>query len=248
MAYPQQYSIAVRDLNRMGYADCLRIQRRVHEQVLEGSLPSTLLLVEHDPVITISRRKGVERHLLADHLKLEQLGIDVQPTDRGGDITYHGPGQLVAYPIVRLSSLGLNIGRYMRLLEHAVINCVRIFGIESFRQPKLTGAWAEDSSGAPRKLCAMGVRVRCNVTMHGLALNVCPNLDHFDTIIPCGLVGSGVTSMKQLLAGCCPTVARVKRQLTSCLTRCLEDAATTFRNPRIASPIEPTPLGHVSGL
>jgi len=223
-------SLAVRDLGRMPYANALALQRQVHQQVLDGQSPQTLLLVEHDPVITVSRRPSVKQHLLVDEPRLAELGIDVQPTDRGGDVTYHGPGQLVAYPIIRLAPLGLNVGRYMRWLERVVIDTVGPWGIDACLDDCATGVWVErggsvqgtsidpaacGSAAESRlaKLCAMGVRVRRNVTLHGLALNVTTHLEHFRTIVPCGLVGREVTSMQRLLGPRTPTMAQVKDRL-----------------------------------
>ena len=229
--------LVVRDLGRMSYANALALQRQVHEQVLDDQSPQTLLLVEHDPVITVSRRPSVKQHLLADEQRLAELGIDVQPTDRGGDITYHGPGQLVAYPIVRLAPLGLNVGRYMRWLERVVIDTVATWGIDACLDDCATGVWVGsggDGAGCdtaagsrPAKLCAMGVRVRRNVTLHGLALNVTTHLEHFRTIVPCGLVGREVTSMQRLLGAKTPTMAQVKDRLVVSMRHHLEALANS---------------------
>ena len=223
--------LVVRDLGLMSYADALALQRQVHQQVLEGKLHQTLLLVEHDPVITVSGRPCVKQHLLADEKRLTELGIDVQPTDRGGDITYHGPGQLVAYPIIRLAPLGFNVGRYMRWLEKVVIETVATWGIDAGLDRCATGVWVGRGDGAacnsvadsqPAKLCAMGVRVRRNVTLHGLALNVTTHLEHFRTIVPCGLVGREVTSMQRLLGDRTPAMTQVKDRLAVSMRRHLE--------------------------
>ena len=237
--------LAVRDLGRMAYGPALAEQRRVNQAVIEGQAPPTVLLVEHAPVITLSQRKHVRAHLTASDDTLRRLGIEVCETDRGGDITYHGPGQLVAYPIVQLRPLGLNLTRYMRLLEQVVIETLDPFGIDGHTEPDATGVWVTDrtkrgsgdapsghaptgppsnaqvapaDSPASAKICAMGVRVRKNTTMHGLALNVNPDLSHFDTIVPCGLTGRAVTSMAQQL-GETPTMETVKRELVASLDR-----------------------------
>ncbi len=212
-------TLAVRNLGRMAYAPALDIQRQAHQQVLDGADPA-LLLVEHDPVITVSRRRDAERHVLLSRDALAARGIDVQSTDRGGDVTYHGPGQLVAYPILRLADYGLNVGRYMRLLEQVVIDTVAAFGIEAHRDRCAVGVWLNDA-----KLCAMGVRVKRNVTMHGLALNVDPDLSHFQTIVPCGLVQRKVTSMRQVLAPSCPDMIAVKQALADTMRRHLDKLA-----------------------
>ena len=211
--------LVVRDLGRLNYQRALAIQRQTHDSVLQDRSPPTLLLVEHDPVITISRRKNARRHLLAAPQRLAELGIDVQETDRGGDITYHGPGQLVAYPIVRLTPLGLNVGRYMRLLEQIVIDTAALFGIAGRRMDGCTGVWVDMDAAVDNakpqaaKLAAMGVRVKRNVTMHGLALNVDPDLSHYDCIVPCGIADKTVTSMRWLLGDDCPTFNAVKAEL-----------------------------------
>ncbi len=208
--------LIVNDLGRVGYANAVAWQHRVHRQVRNATAPQTLLLAEHDPVITVSRRHSATEHVLADAEQLANLGIDVQPTDRGGDVTYHGPGQLVAYPILRLAALRLNISQYMRLLEQVVIDCVAVFGICGYRRKGFTGVWV-DRVWPPgqAKVCAMGVRVRHQVTMHGLALNITTQLEHFQTIMPCGLAAGSVTSLQELLGHRTPTMADVKSQLTA---------------------------------
>jgi lipoyl(octanoyl) transferase len=196
----------------MAYAPAMAYQRRVHQAVLEGRAGPTLLLLEHEPVITLSKRKGAAEHLLADAARLAQLGIELQPTDRGGDITYHGPGQLVAYPILRLAPLRLHVGGYMRMLESIVIKTLAAWGVMGCRVEGWTGVWVGDPPN--EKICAMGVRVRKNVAMHGLALNVAPELAHFTTIVPCGLAQAGVTSLARLLGEAAPSMNQVKAELT----------------------------------
>ncbi len=208
-----QWRLPVVDLGRLGYAAALIKQRAVNQAVIEGREPPTVLLVEHDPVITLSQRRGIDAHLLADEQRLAELGITVEQTDRGGDITYHGPGQLVVYPILRLGPLGLNLGRYMRMLEQVVIATIRRYGIRGRREAGATGVWVQRDDGQLAKLCAMGVRIRRNVTMHGLALNVTTDLSHFQTIVPCGLAGRGVTSLRELLGPALPGMELVKADL-----------------------------------
>jgi len=207
------------DLGRLPYAEALAVQRQYHQRVLAGAAPMTLLLLEHDPVITVSRRRSAPGHLRASSRQLAQLGIDVQPTDRGGDITYHGPGQLVAWPILKLSRLGMNVGRYVRWLEQVVIDTVAAFGVEAHRDPQHRGVWI--AATPPAKLCAVGVRVRRNVTMHGLALNVSTNLAHFRTIVPCGLADRAVTSLEQLLGPAAPAMPQVRDRLVETMREAL---------------------------
>jgi len=214
----------LRDLGRLAYGPALSLQREVHAATVAArgtDGPLTVLLVEHDPpVITLSRRAGASDHLLADRATLERRGIELAETDRGGDITYHGPGQLVAYPIVDLERLRIGIHEYLRRLEAAVIATLDAFGVAGRRDPDATGVWvggsaAGETDGHPggRKICAMGVRVSRWVTMHGLALNVDPDLSHFGLIVPCGLAGRPVTSLAAERGGDAPPIDEVKRIL-----------------------------------
>jgi lipoyl(octanoyl) transferase len=204
------------DLGRMAYAPAMEVQRRAHRRVLAGAAAPTLILVEHEPVITLSKRRCAATNLRAPQEVLARLGIEVHQTDRGGDITYHGPGQVVLYPIVELASYRLNIGRYMRWLEQIVIDAVAAFGVQTFREPKLAGVWAHDPQHGPAtaaKLCAVGVRVERGVTLHGAALNVNTCLEHFQTIVPCGLADRPVTSLERLLGASAPAFEAVKRRV-----------------------------------
>ncbi len=220
--------LTVRDLGRMPYAEAFDLQKGLQQEVIEARRRDQslayLVLVEHvPPVITISRRKTARDHLLATDEQLAAAGVQLTQTDRGGDITYHGPGQLVVYPILDLNTLRLRIHSYMRFLEQIVIDTLAEFGIEGRRDECATGVWVPQraESQAPslkpqaQKICAMGVRISRWVSMHGLALNVTTNLDHFNLIVPCGLVGRTVTSMQRELAGACPTMDQVKHSLIS---------------------------------
>ncbi len=220
----------VEDVGRMSYVDAAALQREVHGRVVDGTGPQTLLLVEHDPVVTVSRRRDAARHVLVGAERLAELGVDIQDTDRGGDVTYHGPGQLVAYPILRLGGLGLNVGRYMRLLEAVVIDAVGVLGVKAWRRDGLTGVWAgacgvDGGAGDGAKLCALGVRVRRGVAMHGLALNVCPEMAHFELIVPCGLAGCGVTSLAKILGDRVPAMEQVKEALVGSMRSQLHASA-----------------------
>lgn len=238
----------------MDYAGAFAIQKRLQQDVIawrdrpEGDPSSALgylLLVEHDPpVITISRRKAARQHLIATPEMLQTAGVEVAETDRGGDITYHGPGQLVVYPILDLNRLGLRLHGYMRFLEEVVIGTLAQFGISSHHDPSATGVWitpravaspeiregsASVGPTAPAaKICAMGVRVSRWVTMHGLALNVTTNLDHFNLIVPCGLAGRTVTSMKRELGEACPTMHEVKSAIASRFAKVAEDRLAPY--------------------
>lgn len=183
----------VRDLGLMPYGEAWALQKSLVEEVLaEG--PETLLLVEHPPVLTLGAAFHVES-LLLDEAAYRARGIEVVRTDRGGDVTYHGPGQLVAYPLFDLSGRGRDLHRYLRGLEEAVIGTLGAFGLAGERNPVNTGVWVGN-----RKVCAMGIKVRRWVAMHGLALNCDVDLAPYATIVPCGIQGDyGVTSLAQEL-------------------------------------------------
>ena len=209
----------VRDLGRVGYAEALVIQKRLQAEVIAtrggGAEAGYVLLLEHDPpVITVTRRPGAAAHVLADERMLARHGVERHETDRGGDVTYHGPGQLVVYPIVDLERLGIRIHEWIRLLEQAIIDTLGDFGVAADRDPGATGVWvgrgsdAVDGQGG-RKIAAIGVRVSRWVTMHGLALNVDPDLGHFDLIVPCGLAGRPVTSIACERDGDAPSIRQV---------------------------------------
>ena len=216
----------------MEYAAALELQRELQLRVIEsretGAHAMTVLLVEHDPpVITISRRPGAARHLVANDTQLRTAGVTVAPTDRGGDITCHGPGQLVAYPILDLNVLNLRLNGYLRFLEQVIIDTLAPFGIDGHRDPAATGVWVHSphaSTPKPQasKIAAIGVRVTRWVTMHGLALNVTTNLDHFDLIVPCGLTGRSVTSMQQVLGNRCPGMDAVKQAFSNAFGNAIE--------------------------
>jgi lipoyl(octanoyl) transferase len=213
----------VADLGTMAYRDAWREQERVHGEVVAGG-EERILLVEHPPVITYGRRAGVERNLLASDEQLSMLGVEVVQSDRGGDVTFHGPGQLVAYPIVRLNDHRLSVGGYVRALERAVIAALGDLGIRAGRDECAVGVWVGDGTRAGAgmaKVCAIGVRIRRGVTLHGLALNVTTDLNYFDLIVPCGLQRRPVTSVARLCGDAAPGMDAVKqvvaRRLISCL-------------------------------
>jgi lipoyl(octanoyl) transferase len=235
--------LTVRDLGRMPYAEAFALQKRLQQEVIEGrargaSLGHLVLVEHHPPVITISRRKTARRHLVATDEQLTDAGVEIAQTDRGGDITYHGPGQLVVYPILDLNALRLRIHGYMRFLEQIVIDTLAEFGIQGQRDKCATGVWVGGESieeshgllsvgvGKPQKICAMGVRVSRWVSMHGLALNVTTNLDHFDLIVPCGLAGRTVTSMQRELGDACPTMDDVKRAILAQFRKAINGPTT----------------------
>lgn len=213
--------ILTRDLRAMPYGPALDLQRELNQQVIDGKVPPTLLLVEHPPVITLTRRPSVRDNLTASAELLAEQGVETHETDRGGDITYHGPGQLVAYPILKLGDYGLNLSSYMRLLERAVIDTIATWNIVGHNECGATGVWVKRNGMPDAKVCAMGVRIRKNTTMHGLALNVSPDMSHFDLIVPCGLAGRPVISMQQLLGDDCPSMDEVKVTFERVFLECL---------------------------
>lgn len=181
-------------LGAIDYLSAWRIQQDATYLRRRGEIADTLLLLEHvPPVITLGRAARRE-HLLVSEDCLAQMGIQLVDTDRGGDITYHGPGQLVGYPIIDLRQHGRDVHRYLRKLEEALIVALQSFDLHTHRQEGLTGVWLGDG-----KIAAIGVKVSHWITMHGFALNVCPNLDHFDLIVPCGITDKGVTSLQREL-------------------------------------------------
>jgi len=227
----------VRDLGRIAYDAAYAEQVRTHERVLSqrDALDSSLgeiLLVEHDPVITVTRKAREAGNVLATPQLLEHFGVTLHDTDRGGDVTYHGPGQLVVYPIVDLNRLNLGLHAYMRCLEGAVIATLAHFGVVGVRDETATGVWVPGASGGPAdgaKIAAMGVRLRKWVSLHGLSLNVAPDMGHFNLIVPCGLVGRPVTSLKLLLGDAAPNLDAVKPVLVDALVRELVASAREAR-------------------
>ncbi len=251
------------DLGHRPYADAYALQLAHHEEVLAARDagtpdPGRILLVEHDPpVITISRRAGARDHLTATPDQLAHAGVEVAQTDRGGDITYHGPGQLVVYPILDLNYYHLGLHAYMRLMEQAIIDTLATWHILGERDPSATGVWvrtngsthqgthaqSEESAAASSalpsipqsldpsipssKIAALGVRVRRWVSMHGLALNITTNLDHFNLIVPCGLAGRCVTSLHHELGDASPSMGEAKSFLCRSLIARLDQARAT---------------------
>lgn len=169
------------------------------EKEISEKIKHYLLLCRHPHVYTLGK-SGVIEHLLINNQKLKDLGISFYKTNRGGDITYHGPGQLVAYPILDLEQFFADLGRYMRSLEEVIILLLKEYGIEAGRLPGSTGVWLDpDIKNKARKICAMGVRSSRWITIHGLALNMNTDLKYFDYIVPCGIADKGVTSIKKEL-------------------------------------------------
>ncbi len=196
----------VEDLKLIGYREAWERQERAHEKVVAGG-EERLLLVEHSPVITFGRRaEAAAKNLVASAEMLAEMGVEVVESDRGGDITFHGPGQLVVYPIVRLNEHGLSVGGYVRKLEEVMIAALVELGVKAVKDKEAIGVWVEGA-----KICALGVRIKRGVSLHGVALNVSTDLRYFDLIVPCGLAGKGVTSLQALLGEKTPGMEKVKR-------------------------------------
>jgi lipoyl(octanoyl) transferase len=222
--HEQTRKLDVQWLGRRRYAEVWELQKRLIEQRIENEIGDTLLLVEHEPVYTWGKRTDPE-HLGAGPEALRALGADTFEVERGGEVTYHGPGQLVGYPICHLANLrsGRDLHKYMRGLEEVVIRVLASYGIAGERIDGWTGVWVEEAAGGGRqapvkavlpnpsaKIAALGVRVRKWCTMHGFALNVTNEpLRWFEHIVPCGIEGRGVTSLEKLL-GRAPDLSEVR--------------------------------------
>ena len=175
-------------LGRQPYQPIWELQKQLHGKRVDGDIPDVVLFVEHNHVYTFG--KNADTNNLLD---TKPRNAEVVQIDRGGEVTYHGPGQLVCYPIIDLHDYKMSVSWYMRLLENVVIDCLKSYGIESGQKEGLTGVWVDDG-----KICAMGVRLSKWVTMHGFALNLNPDMTYFDGMIPCGIFEYGVTSLHEL--------------------------------------------------
>ncbi len=218
--------VEYRDLSTMEYASCWQLQRTLFDALLEqkrsGSTTDkagTLLLVEHPPVYTLGK-SGKSENLLIPQTALEALGATFFHIDRGGDITFHGPGQLVGYPILDLERIGISLRNYIDALEEAAIRTVAHYGITAGRIAGASGVWLTEKNRPPRKICAIGVRASRFVTMHGFGLNVTTDLEWFRRINPCGFSDRGVTSIAEE-TGLRPSMEEVKGLITNFLSEIL---------------------------
>ena len=202
-------SLEIRRLGVTSYIDALELQKRLVEQRRAGEIDDVLLLVEHPPVLTLGvRGDGGRSHILVSEAELSARHIDVFETGRGGDITYHGPGQIVGYPIIDLNPDRRDVHKYVRDIEEVLIRVAADFGITAGRIPGLTGVWVGDE-----KLAAIGVRIQRWVTSHGFALNHTTDLSHFNLIVPCGIADRGVTSLERL--GCAASRFEVEDRIAA---------------------------------
>lgn len=193
----------------MSYKNCWTYQEELFQGIIDQKRANRntnnfqetknyLLFVEHPHVFTLGKSGNMD-NLLLDKARLAKEGIEFYKSNRGGDITYHGPGQIVGYPILDLDHFFTDIHRYLRTLEEVIISTLADYGLKATRSPGETGVWLDVGTPFARKICAMGVRASRWVTMHGFALNVNTNLQHFEHIIPCGIQGKGVTSLEKEL-------------------------------------------------
>ncbi len=191
----------------VAYVDGVRMQTALLNARAEDRIPDTVLFLEHRPVITLGAR-GRTRHLLATPEELARRGIDFAQASRGGDVTYHGPGQWVLYPILKLGSREADAHGYLHNLEETAIRTAGDFGVESFRRPGMNGAWTPSG-----KIAAIGFRLKRWVTLHGMSFNVCVDLSGFQSIVPCGLVGEPVSSLENILGAACPSMEQVRMRM-----------------------------------
>lgn len=210
----------IEDWGLIAYQEAWDKQTHLFDDVIQAKencaeYTNRIILCEHPHVYTLGR-SGHEANMLVNNERLKQLGATFYHIDRGGDITYHGPGQLVCYPIINLEEFALGLRKYVHLLEEAVIRVCASYGIQAGRVEKATGVWLEGDTPRARKICAIGVRSSRFVTMHGLAFNVNTDLTYFNYINPCGFVDKGVTSLQKEL-GHAVDMEVVKKQLSSTL-------------------------------
>lgn len=201
-----------RDLGRIDYAEAWDLQAKLFQATIERKLANRgkseiertetedhLLFCEHPHVYTLGK-SGKQSHLLLNEEGLRERGVQFFPIDRGGDITYHGPGQIVGYPIFDLEAYFTDVGRYLRTLEEAIIGTLEAYGMKAGRIQGLTGVWLDEQDPVKaRKICAFGIRASRWVTMHGFAFNVNTDLSYFENIVPCGIADKGVTSIAREL-------------------------------------------------
>ena len=203
LKHPMAVTYNILDLGKSHYNDAWELQKRLQSQRISGQIDDQLLLVEHFPVYTLGKNTPKE-HLLTK----ESDNISIIQTDRGGDITFHGPGQLVGYPILDLNQYKRSISWYMRELEQLIIDVLKEYDINAGRKKGLTGVWVKG-----KKIAALGVRISKWVTMHGFSLNINPDLKYYQGIIPCGITEYGVTSMANLLNDDVPNMSEIKYTL-----------------------------------
>ena len=198
-------SYNILDLGKSDYEEAWELQKKLQSKRILGEIDDQLLLVEHFPVYTLGKNAPTE-HLLNN----KSDDISIVQSDRGGNVTFHGPGQLVGYPILDLNNYKKSITWYMRELEKLIINTLKDYDIKAERKKGLTGVWVKD-----KKIAALGVRISRWVTMHGFSLNINPDLKYYQGIIPCGISQYGVTSMANILGDSAPKMSEIKKKIVS---------------------------------
>ncbi len=201
--------VVVKDLGVLSYEDSWEHQKTIFENIISQKIKNRtlkkknktdnyLLIVEHKPIFTIGK-SGDTSNLLLDTKQLKSKNIEFKKINRGGDITFHGSGQVVGYPILDLDNFFTDIGQYLRTLEEVIISAIGFFGLKGYRIDGETGVWVKDKLNSDKKICAFGIKASRWVTMHGFALNVNTDLKYFDYIVPCGISDKGVTSLEETL-------------------------------------------------
>ena len=202
-------SIVVKDLGVLSYEDSWKHQKIIFDNIISQKIKNRtlkkknktdnyLLIVEHKPIFTIGK-SGDTSNLLLNKKQLKSKNIEFKKINRGGDITFHGSGQVVGYPILDLDNFFTDIGQYLRTLEEVIISAIGFFGLKGYRINGETGVWVKDKLNSDKKICAFGIKASRWVTMHGFALNVNTDLKYFDYIVPCGISDKGVTSLEETL-------------------------------------------------
>lgn len=225
--------VEVRWLGRLDYRAAWDMQHDLVTARSAGTIPDQLLLLEHAPVLTLGRQSDAA-HIRASVADLERRGIEVIRVERGGEVTYHGPGQLVAYPIVKLADRGLLIRPFVRALEDAMAQTAADFGVSAGRRDGFPGLWCDAAAGSPRKLGALGLRIERGVSYHGVALNVTTDLADFELIDPCGMPSAEVTSIARELGW----TGDAARPSTSSVERAAESFAHALTQTLAARPAE----------
>ena len=200
--------IILRDIGKSSFSDAWEYQEDIFKKIINQKIKNRsnenkmetnnfLIITEHDPVYTIGKSGDISNLLLNDD-EMKTQGIEFYKINRGGDITYHGPGQIMGYPIIDLDNFFTDINLYLRKLEEVIINTLKSYDLEGFTIKGVTGVWVKDNNGLFKKVCAFGIRASRWVTMHGFSFNVNPELNYFKNIIPCGITDKGVTSVSEL--------------------------------------------------
>ena len=221
-------ALEVRRLGLVPYADGLELQRALVEDRKADRIPDTLLLLQHPHVVTIGVKKDGRAHILATPDQLASRGVEVFETGRGGDVTYHGPGQIVGYPIIDLNPDRRDVHRYVRDLEEVMIGVCADYGLTAGRITGFSGAWIDDS-----KIGAIGVRISRWITSHGFAFNVTTDVDFFDLIVPCGIADRGVTSLARAI-GRAPDMPEIEDCFVDHFARVFEREVTGVRPPLLS--------------